>query len=160
MTTPQTRIERLPPGSATPGASSRAYRLCVEIRREVFIDGQAVPVEIEFDGLDPESQHFLALGDHAEGTDPVALGTARMRIVNGVAKAERVAVLETARGSGIGRAIMESIESHAREQGLESVHLNAQLQAADFYQKLGYLAEGEVFIEAGIDHRSMTKRLT
>jgi predicted GNAT family N-acyltransferase len=157
-----TRIERLPPRAADPDAASQAYQTCVEIRRKVFIDGQAVPVEIEFDGLDRDSQHFLALGDHddrGDGAAPVALGTARMRIVNGIAKAERVAVLEQARGSGIGRAIMESIESHAREQGLESVHLNAQLQAAGFYQKLGYLAEGDVFIEAGIAHRSMTKRL-
>jgi predicted GNAT family N-acyltransferase len=157
-----TRIERLPPGAADPDAASQAYQTCVEIRRKVFIDGQAVPVEIEFDGLDRDSQHFLALcdhDDHDDGAAPVALGTARMRIVNGIAKAERVAVLEQARGSGIGREIMESIESHAREQGLESVHLNAQLQAAGFYQKLGYLAEGDVFIEAGIAHRSMTKRL-
>ena len=155
-----TWIERLPAGSADPGALSQAYKICIEIRREVFIEGQAVPVEIEFDGLDRESQHFLALGNQADGEEPIALGTARMRIVNGVAKAERVAVLEKARGSGIGRLIMESIESHAQNQGLESVHLNAQLQAAGFYQKSGYLAEGEVFIEAGIDHRSMTKRLT
>jgi len=82
-----------------------------------------------------------------------------MRVVDGVAKAERVAVLEKARGSGIGRALMEAIEFHAHEKGLESIRLNAQLQATDFYQKLGYVAQGEVFIEAGIDHRAMTKRL-
>jgi predicted GNAT family N-acyltransferase len=153
------RIERLPPGAADPEISSPSYRACVEIRRKVFVDGQSVPIEIEFDGLDPSAEHFLALADgHSEET-PVALGTARMRIVNGAAKAERIAVLEEARGSGIGRALVASIEFHARRAGLESVRLDAQVQAAGFYEKLGYLAEGEVFIEAGIDHRLMTKRL-
>ncbi len=153
------RIERLPPGAADPDTSSPAFQICLAIRRKVFVDGQAVPVEIEFDGLDVDAEHFLAFGDGGSQEAPVALGTARMRIVDGAAKAERIAVLEEARGSGIGRALMESIEFHARQEGLRSVRLNAQVQAADFYEKLGYLAEGEVFIEAGIDHRLMTKRL-
>jgi len=155
------RIERLPPGASDPETLSPSYLACVEIRRKVFIDGQAVPVEIEFDGLDPQAVHFIAFGeneDEDEGAS-IPLGTARMRTVNGAAKAERIAVLEEARGSGIGRALVESIESHARDQGLLFVRLDAQLQAAGFYEKLGYLAEGEVFIEAGIDHRLMTKRL-
>jgi predicted GNAT family N-acyltransferase len=154
------RIERLPEGAADPDSLSPAYRACLEIRRKVFIDGQAVPIEIEFDGLDPDAEHFLALGDPDGEEIPVALGTARMRVVNGVAKAERIAVLEEARGLGIGRALVESIELHARKEGLGSVRLDAQVQAAGFYEKLGYLTEGEVFIEAGIDHRLMTKRLT
>jgi len=153
------RIERLPPGAADSEDSSPAYRACVEIRRKVFVDGQAVPIEIEFDGLDPDAEHFLAYGEGENDESPIALGTARMRIVDGAAKAERIAVLEEARGSGLGRALVESIERHARQSGLESVRLDAQVQAAGFYEKLGYLAEGEVFIEAGIDHRRMTKRL-
>jgi predicted GNAT family N-acyltransferase len=153
------RIERLPPGAADPETSSPAYLACVEIRRKVFVDGQAVPIETEFDGLDPHAVHFIAFGDGGGEEASVALGTARMRIVNGYAKAERIAVLETARRSGIGRALVESIESHARDEGLRFVQLDAQVQATGFYEKLGYLAEGEIFIEAGIDHRLMTKRL-
>jgi predicted GNAT family N-acyltransferase len=153
------RIERLPPGASDPESLSPSYLACVEIRRKVFIDGQAVPVEIEFDGLDPQAVHFIAFGGDEDEGASIPLGTARMRTVNGAAKAERIAVLEEARGWGIGRALVESIESHARDQGLLFVRLNAQLQAAGFYEKLGYLAEGEVFVEAGIDHRSMTKRL-
>jgi predicted GNAT family N-acyltransferase len=153
------RIERLPPGATDSEDSSAAYRACVEIRRKVFVDGQAVPIEIEFDGLDPDAEHFIAYGGGENDESPIALGTARMRIINGAAKAERIAVLEEARGLGLGRALVESIERHARQAGLESVRLDAQVQAAGFYEKLGYLAEGEVFIEAGIDHRRMTKPL-
>jgi predicted GNAT family N-acyltransferase len=155
-----TRIVRLPKNATQPGKASTAYLLCLEIRRKVFIDGQAVPAEIEFDGLDDEAQHFLAYRHDDSDEDPVALGTARMRIVGAVAKAERVAVLAEARGLGIGRALMESIELYGRREGLSSIRLNAQIQAADFYQKMGYLAEGEIFVEAGIDHRQMTKQIS
>lgn len=151
------RIKRLPAGAANPDSSSPEYRSCLEIRRKVFVEGQAVPVEVEFDGLDVDAAHFLAIRDGKEAA--VALGTARMRIVDGTAKAERVAVLVEVRGSGIGRALMDSIEFHARQEGLRSIRLNAQVEAIHFYEKLGYVAEGEVFTEAGIDHRLMTKRL-
>lgn len=151
------RIEYLPPNAVDD--ASPAFRLCLEIRRKVFVDGQAVPAEIEFDGLDRHAQHFLAFGDPEGEAAPIALGTARLRIVDGAAKAERIAVLANARGTGIGRALVASIESHAREAGLSTVQLNAQVQAAGFYEKMGYVAEGEVFLEAGIKHRSMTKHL-
>ena len=151
------RIELLPAGSADPNASSAAYQTCIEIRRKVFVEGQAVPAQIEFDGLDEDAKHFLAFGEVEELG--AALGTARLRIVDGTAKAERIAVLEHARGSGIGRALVEAIESHARGLGVQSIRLNAQVQAALFYEKLGYLSEGDVFIEAGIDHRAMGKSL-
>lgn len=151
------RIDQLPAKAADPSAPSPAYQQCVRIRREVFVVGQAVPLEIEFDGLDPISDHFLASRVHAGSHTPV--GTARMRIVNGVGKAERIAVLEQARGSGVGQALMRAIERHAHEMGLRCMQLNAQLQAAGFYEKLGYRAEGPVFVEAGIDHRAMTKLL-
>jgi predicted GNAT family N-acyltransferase len=151
------RIELLPPGSADPADPSPAYQMCVEIRRKVFVEGQAVPPEIEFDGLDGDAQHFLAFADSDEA--PAALGTARMRIVDDEAKAQRIAVLEHARGLGLGRALVESIESHAREKGLRTVRLNAQVQARLFYEKLGYQTEGDVFVEAGIDHLAMRKSL-
>jgi len=150
-------IERLPPHAANPSDPSSDYQTCLEIRRVVFIDGQSVPAELEFDGLDPDAIHFLAFGDtYGERR---ALGTARMRIVDDVAKAERIAVLEESRGLGIGRALVESIEVVARQQGLRSIDLNAQVQAAGFYEKLGFVAGGDVFVEAGIDHRQMAKPL-
>jgi len=155
------RIELLPAGSADPADPSPAYQVCAEIRRKVFVEGQAVPAEIEFDGLDGDAQHFLAFADgDGDGEEAsAALGTARMRIVDGEAKAQRIAVLEHARGLGLGRALVESIESHAREKGLRTVRLNAQVQAKRFYEKLGYQTEGGVFVEAGIDHLAMRKSL-
>ncbi|NMA61652.1 MAG: GNAT family N-acetyltransferase, partial [Firmicutes bacterium] len=42
-----------------------------------------------------------------------------------------------------------------REQGLEEFVLGAQLQAMDFYARLGFIAEGDVFLDGGIPHRTM-----
>jgi predicted GNAT family N-acyltransferase len=127
--------------------------VCLAIRREVFVQGQEVPEELEIDGLDPECTHFLARVDG----NPV--GTARLREVKGEAKAERVAVLASWRGYGIGRRLMEATEGEARASGLPGMVLNAQVSVIPFYEGLGYRAEGEVFLEAAIDHRTMRKDL-
>jgi predicted GNAT family N-acyltransferase len=44
----------------------------------------------------------------------------------------------------------------ARHRGLPRIELSAQLQAMPFYEALGYVAEGPVYLEAGIEHRRMS----
>jgi len=124
----------------------------LEVRREVFIEEQDVPEELELDGKDGEATHFLARIDG----DPV--GTARLREYDdGVAKVERVAVREPLRGEGWGERIMAAVESHAREAGYERVRLAAQVPVVGFYERLGYEIVSEEFEDAGIPHRSMEK---
>jgi len=126
----------------------------LEVRREVFIEEQDVPEELELDGKDGEATHFLARIDG----DPV--GTARLREYDdGVAKVERVAVREPLRGEGWGERIMAAVESHAREAGYERVRLAAQVPVVGFYERLGYEIVSEEFEDAGIPHRSMEKPL-
>lgn len=127
--------------------------LCFEIRRRVFVQEQRVPVDEDRDGLDDECVHFLA------GLDGREVGTARMRIADGVARAQRVAVLPELRRAGIGGALMAALEADARRRGLAEVVLHAQVQVIPFYQRLGYVAEGDVFSEAGIPHRRMRRPL-
>lgn len=127
---------------------------CLEIRLEVFVEGQAVPLHEEVDGRDEQCSHFLAL----RGGRP--LGTARLRITeDGEARAERVAVLEEARGTGLGAAVMLLLESTAQEQGHTKVVLHAQVAVIPFYERLGYVAEGPVFMDCDIPHRAMSKAL-
>ncbi len=155
-------------GCDASSGSARALEACRAIRRSVFIDEQGVPEALEWDGLDRQARHFLVL-DPAIGHDattrraatatPIPLGTARMRIVGGHAKAERVAVQQAARKHGVGRLLMLALEAHARCQRLPAVLLHAQLTAIPFYERLGYQAHGEIFPDAGIDHREMTKLL-
>ncbi len=133
---------------------SADLQACCAIRRIVFIDEQAVPEDEEWDGLDTACTHFLARSAGA------ALGTARLRIDPKVgAKAERVAVLKEARGTGAGRAVMEALEAEALSRGFERVTLAAQMQALPFYERLGYVVYGPEFDDAGIPHRMAVKEL-
>jgi predicted GNAT family N-acyltransferase len=138
-------------------ATSSHYAHCLEIRRIVFTFGQGVPGDLEIDGLDEDADHFLASKIDLREATPV--GVARMRRLDQHAKAERVGVLASKRDHGVGRALMHAIEMRARDLELEAVVLHAQVEVISFYEKLGYEAYGEIFEEAGIEHRGMRKFL-
>ena len=151
---------RLTEFEGTPSSGEHAADLaaCRALRRAVFIDEQGGPEALEWDGLDASARHFL-VRERAPASEEVALGTARMRIVDGHAKAERVAVRQDARTRGVGRFLMLAVEAHARRRGLPAIVLHAQVTAIPFYERLGYRAHGGIFLDAGIDHREMTKDL-
>lgn len=133
-------------------ASPEELPRCLAIRREVFIEEQAVPEDEEVDGRDGEALHFLAFA----GGEPV--GTARLRITaDGHAKAERVAVRAPWRGRGAGHAVMSALEAEALRRGHREVLLSAQVQVIPFYEARGYAAYGPEFMDAGIPHRRMKK---
>jgi predicted GNAT family N-acyltransferase len=124
---------------------------CWALRRAVFIEEQAVPVDEEVDGLDGDCTHLLLR--ELEGPP---LACARMRsLPDGGVKAERVAVAASARGRGHGRTIMAEIARLAREDGAPEVILAAQVSAIPFYLALGYAICSEEFMDAGIPHRKM-----
>jgi len=128
---------------------------CLELRRQVFSGEQGVPEAVESDGRDGECVHFVAVAD-----DETVLGTARMRSMPGcVAKAERVAVRSRMRGRGVGRALMLRLETEAAAKGHTAVLLGAQAAVVGFYARLGYVARGPRYEEAGIEHQLMERRL-
>lgn len=127
---------------------------CHAIRRAVFIQGQGVPPEIEVDGRDPQARHVLMWMEDR----PVA--TARARDMGqGTLKVERVAVLDDARGHGLGWQVMQAMERDARGRGFLRIVLGAQVSVIGFYERLGYRCEGPEFMEAGIAHRMMARAL-
>ena len=118
------------------------------VRETVFIDEQRVPRELEFDDRDPLCAHVLAF----DGDAPV--GTGRLDLAYG-GKVGRVAVVATHRHYGVGTAVMKALHSLARERKQSHLWCNAQLTAVPFYERLGYVSSGPVFVEAGIDHLRM-----
>ena len=124
-----------------------------QVRFTVFVDEQAVPAELEMDDRDPECFHVLALD--SLGT---AIGTGRIDIADG-ARLGRMAVLASHRGLGVGRALIEALHAHAQARGCEEVWCHAQISAQGFYERAGYVPEGDVFEEAGIEHITMRRRL-
>jgi predicted GNAT family N-acyltransferase len=124
------------------------------IRCAVFQEEQGVDPALEFDGLDETATHLLAYLDE----QPV--GTARIRYLEQqTAKIERLAVLSTARGLGIGKKLMVKALDVAEKNNTQDVVVNAQEYVKALYQQLGFEQVGERFEEAGIVHIKMIKRL-
>ena len=122
---------------------------CIGVRRVVFIEEQSVPEEIEIDGEDPDCRHFLALLNGAP------IGAARLKSVSFGVKVQRVAVLKQMRSGGVGHMLMQKMIDAAPAG---QVLLDAQVAAIGFYERLGFTAEGEVFMDANIPHRRMWLR--
>lgn len=136
-------------------------REALSIRRRVFIEEQAVDEAIEIDHHDGDPTvvttclHVLLLVD----STPVATGRLLLeRDAAGHAHIGRVAVLPQHRGRGYGAVVMQELHDLAREQGISGITLAAQLHAIGFYESLGYVARGDVFQDANIDHRWMDLR--
>ena len=119
----------------------------IDIRTTVFVREQGVPRELELDGMDETSFHFLATT-----CDGKHVGTARL-LTNG--QIGRMAVLVEYRGFGIGQRLLESAIAKARELNYERIFLHAQTHALDFYARSGFEAFGPEFDDAGIPHREM-----
>jgi phosphoribosylglycinamide formyltransferase-1 len=121
------------------------------VRRAVFCDEQGVPEELELDAHDEDAWHFLAF------VDGVPAAAARLVQIEGAAKIGRVAVLKPYRGTGLGHKLMDALMHAAAELRLDRMVLDAQLPVIPFYEGFGFVAEGDVFDDAGIPHRRMTK---
>lgn len=120
------------------------------VRHPVFVLGQAVTEDEEWDGLDPVSRHAVIL----QSNRPVATGRL-LSLGSGVGRIGRMAVLENARGQGLGLAILRALIQEARSLGFDQLILHAQLHALAFYERAGFVTEGPVFEECRIQHRQM-----
>jgi predicted GNAT family N-acyltransferase len=127
----------------------------LEIRRQVFCAEQGVSLEGEIDGLDGQCDHLVAvLGGKVAGT-------ARIRAYgeNGViGKIERVALLQEARGLGLGERLARLATQVLEARGHRVMLLHAQTSATGLYERLGYRAEGDLFDDEGIPHVAMWRR--
>ncbi|MFJ7586125.1 GNAT family N-acetyltransferase [Streptomyces sp. NPDC097617] len=143
--------------------SEEDLKSCFAVRSEVFVIEQSVPESIEYDAYDADAVHVLAVA-----ADGAPLGTGRL--LHGpaalgktgdpaVGSLGRLAVAQSARGLGVGVALVRAIEAEAARRGLTAVDLGAQTHALGFYERLGYVAYGPEFQDAGIPHRAMRRPL-
>jgi predicted GNAT family N-acyltransferase len=123
---------------------------CAAIRHQVFVVGQKVPVDREYDGLDEEAIHYIVF------EDGVAIATARVRQYGDKAKIERVAVVSRARGRGVATQLMEQILADIRQDGQAvGVVLGSQTYITGLYAKLGFKETGPTYEDAGLPHIDM-----
>ncbi|RZK66776.1 MAG: GNAT family N-acetyltransferase [Pedobacter sp.] len=121
------------------------------IRKIVFVDEQNCPPELEWEH-EEESIHFLA----TQNGQPC--GACRWRKTDAGYKLERFAVLKEFRGQGVGRALIAEALSDLPDDA-HYIYLNSQLDAMSLYAKFGFVAEGDQFEEAGIQHFKMVKKV-
>ena len=125
------------------------------IRAEVFVREQKIPAEMEWDDADADALHAVAFNRLGR-----ALGTGRMlEHVPGVAKIGRMAVTSSSRHGGVGRAVLDALVDAAKARGDREAVLHAQLGAAPFYERAGFVRRGPQFDEAGIAHVEMLRVL-
>lgn len=128
--------------------------VCLAIRHAVFVVGQQVPVELERDGREQQCRHYLVFDDD------IAVGTARVMPLDNVFKFQRVAVLDAYRGRGVGTKLMTFIMHDIATgdiEGRQGFFLSSQVSAIAFYERLGFEACSDVFMDAGIEHRDMRR---
>ena len=129
------------------------FEKTIEIRRQVFIKEQNVPEEIEIDGFDSKSEHFIAYFSN----EPI--GCARIRADNNIVKLERIAIIQKHRGKGFGQQLTNFLIDYCKNQDYKEIHLHSQTYIADFYEKLGFIPIGKTFYDAGIEHIEMYMKI-
>jgi predicted GNAT family N-acyltransferase len=129
--------------------------LAKQVRSEVFLDEQRIPVEMAWDEADEVAIH--ALTRNRLGL-PVATGRL-LQQAPGVGRIGRMAVNRVLRGSNVGRDVLRALMQAATQRGDHEVLLHAQRTAQGFYARLGFLPRGEPFEEAGIVHLEMVHAL-
>lgn len=122
--------------------------IAFSIRTEVFVKEQNVPHELEYDGKDETARHYLLY------IDDKAVATARWRITENSIKFERFAVLAEYRNMGLGGEMVMKVLEDTVKLG-KPIYMHSQLSAVKFYERYGFVKEGALFEEAGIQHYKM-----
>ncbi|MFC1958609.1 GNAT family N-acetyltransferase [Chloroflexota bacterium] len=126
----------------------------LDIRKKVFVEEQGISDNLDQDGNDSDALHVVVTKGN------VAIGTVRIRfLTNQQAKLERMAIMKTSRGSGIGKRVVSFIEKELKARGIERIVLHAQYTSIDFYKKVGFKEIGLPFLEADIEHIRMEKNI-
>lgn len=123
------------------------------IRQTVFVEEQGF--REEFDTIDNTAVHAVGFADGA----PIAAGRIFPAEENGAYYLGRLAVLKKFRKGGTGSAMIAFLENEAAKHGASKIILHAQIQAQPFYEKNGYIAEGEPFLDETTPHITMVKKL-
>jgi predicted GNAT family N-acyltransferase len=124
------------------------------LREEVFCGEQGVSLAEERDGRDDEALHLVVVDDG------VVVGTCRLLVEGTTVKLGRMAVSRTRRGLGLARALLSEAEAQARVLGAQRIVLAAQVSAQALYDRAGYDAYGDVFLDAGIEHVMMARTVS
>jgi predicted GNAT family N-acyltransferase len=125
-----------------------------DLRTRVFVEEQGVPPEIERDDRDATAVHVLSRDESGR-----VVATGRLLVDGRCASIGRMAADASVRGRGHGAAVLAELHRQAVLRGVREVELHAQVSARRFYERAGYAAVGDEYLEAGIRHVTMRRAL-
>ncbi len=113
------------------------------------------PLGSEILGDEQDAIHIMAVANNQ------VMGVARMHeSAPNQGQVRCVAVATSQQGKGVGKAIMQALESQAEAKGWNEIVLEARENAVPFYKSLGYQIEQESYLLFGeIQHYRMKKAL-
>ncbi len=121
------------------------------LRIDIFVKEQGVPVENEFDEYDLQVPHLVIFSDG----EAVATG----RVIpygEDIVKIGRIAVKKEKRGLHLGEKIVLELLRKSKEDGAKVVRVGAQTHAVGFYEKCGFKLLGTPeYMEENIPHFDM-----
>jgi predicted GNAT family N-acyltransferase len=123
--------------------------ILIPLRKSIFIEEQLVPEELEWDDWDNKAKHIIIIFNN------VPIGCARLIFIDKIMRLERMAIIKSKRNQGFGSKLVYEIIRIAKNEKIKEIRISAQIQAISFYQKIGFIAEGEIFNDAGIKHIKM-----
>ena len=117
------------------------------------------PIGLEF-SADELSTEYSSTHIAAYASDDELLGTLVMKpLDNDQIKMRQVAVFPGHQKKGIGQLMVAASEEYSKSNGFKEIVLSARVPAVPFYEKLGYEVVSDLYIEVGIDHYKMSKKL-
>lgn len=123
------------------------------VRMKVFVLERNIAIEDEFDHLDTSDRVYAVM---FVGKEPVATGRF-IQENDQVARLTRIATLDSFRGKGYGRQIIQALEKHAQTERVRRIVIHSELTAKTFYEALGYQTCSDVYEEDGELCQSLEK---
>ncbi len=134
-------------------SNKELYRI-LKLRMEVFVLEQ----ECLYPELDDKDFACLHLWAEQEGSILAYTRLVPPGLSYPQASIGRVIVAEQARGTGLSQQLMiSSIESVAKEFGVNDIQIGAQFHLKSFYEKLGFEQVSDPYPDYGILHIDMIK---
>jgi N-acetylglutamate synthase-like GNAT family acetyltransferase len=133
---------------------TKEYQQMVELRTEIL--RKPLGLAFEKKELEREADDILIAAFEEDKMLGCCLLT---KIDNQCVRLRQMAVQNNLQGKGIGAAMMNYAENVARDAGYNKVIMHARKTAIAFFEKLGYKATGNEFVEITIPHYVMEKKL-
>ncbi len=133
---------------------SEEYKALLKLRFEILRKPLGLKLSDKDVATDGKEFHIAAFENGN------AVGCVLLRPISAdTIKLRQMAVSDACQGQGVGAKLVKYAEELAAARGFKTMEMHARKFAQGFYEKLGYVTEGEEFVEATVPNIKMLKPL-